>query len=161
MRSKKEDDEAPLERILILSADDSIIDPPIDRGGTSSTNYTATEQNVRRSLLIDNQSIKRSTSSTYHQQQKKNKVYHTCHQIMLKFKKFVETRMAFQPPVPDDPRLFSKNKKRIILACLAAGSSLNGFCSTVYVCFKKKITFVSLINYVYFNHSFLVFRIFV
>ncbi|KAI9489170.1 major facilitator superfamily domain-containing protein [Zychaea mexicana] len=40
--------------------------------------------------------------------------------------------MAFRPPVPTDPRLFSKSRKRWILACLALGSSLNGFCSTIY-----------------------------
>ncbi|KAI9251829.1 major facilitator superfamily domain-containing protein [Phascolomyces articulosus] len=44
----------------------------------------------------------------------------------------VKSRMAFRPPVPRDPRLFSVGQKRWILACLALGSSLNGLCSTIY-----------------------------
>lgn len=45
----------------------------------------------------------------------------------------IKKRMAFKPPVRSDPRLYTRKKKRWILACLALGSSLNGFCSTVYV----------------------------
>ncbi|KAI7896717.1 major facilitator superfamily domain-containing protein [Mucor mucedo] len=128
----KEEEETPMESILILSPedDDSRLDP-IDRGGTSSTNYTVTEQNVRRSLLINDDHVKRSPSSSSRQHQK-NKRSFAYHRLFHKFKTSVQQRMAFQPSVPNDPRLFSKNKKRLILACLAAGSSLNGFCSTVY-----------------------------
>lgn len=49
-----------------------------------------------------------------------------------KLVQIVKSRMAFRPPVPSDPRLFPKSQKRWILACLALGSSLNGFCSTIY-----------------------------
>ena len=53
--------------------------------------------------------------------------------LSTRIKEVVKSRMAFRPPVPHDPRLFSKSRKRWILACLALGSSLNGFCSTIYV----------------------------
>lgn len=52
----------------------------------------------------------------------------------MTFMSFVRSRMAFRPPVPHDPRLFSARQKRWILVCLAFGGSLNGFCSTIYVC---------------------------
>ncbi|KAL0097768.1 hypothetical protein J3Q64DRAFT_1715106 [Phycomyces blakesleeanus] len=45
-----------------------------------------------------------------------------------------QKRVSLRPPVNNDPRLYSKGKKRWILACLALGSSLNGLCSTIYVC---------------------------
>ncbi|KAI7872314.1 major facilitator superfamily domain-containing protein [Spinellus fusiger] len=43
-----------------------------------------------------------------------------------------QKRISIRPPVNNDPRLYSKGKKRWILACLALGSSLNGLCSTIY-----------------------------
>ncbi|KAI8138759.1 major facilitator superfamily domain-containing protein [Fennellomyces sp. T-0311] len=52
--------------------------------------------------------------------------------IWARITDIVKSRMAFRPPVPHDPRKFSKSRKRWILACLALGSSLNGFCSTIY-----------------------------
>ncbi|KAI8975402.1 hypothetical protein BDF20DRAFT_878444 [Mycotypha africana] len=45
----------------------------------------------------------------------------------------MKRRMAFKQPVDSDPRLISPLNKRFILAALALGASLNGFCSTVYV----------------------------
>ncbi|CAO3685069.1 unnamed protein product [Rhizopus stolonifer] len=45
---------------------------------------------------------------------------------------FIKKRMAFKPPVTQDPRLLSSLQKGLILACLSLGSSLSGFCSTVY-----------------------------
>ncbi|GAN10654.1 MFS general substrate transporter [Mucor ambiguus] len=52
-----------------------------------------------------------------------------CHgQVM----RYIKTKMAFKVKVADDPRLFSPSEKRFILAALALGASLNGFCSTVY-----------------------------
>jgi hypothetical protein len=92
--------------------------------------------NTQGSLLIDivyqdelqQKYVKRRVSS------KKNKQYYfNCCQLFRKMGRFIKTRMAFKPDVLDDPRLFSTKKKRVILACLACGSSLNGFCSTVYV----------------------------
>jgi hypothetical protein len=86
--------------------------------------------------------IKRRASSKKSQQR-----YFGCCQLFKKFKKLVKTRMAFKPEVPDDPRMFSTSNKRIILACLACGSSLNGFCSTVYVSkIATAIYFLKLIN---------------
>ena len=64
---------------------------------------------------------------------------HRLPSLSARITKIVKSRMAFRPPVPHDPRLFSKSRKRWILACLALGSSLNGFCSTIYVSIYKYI----------------------
>lgn len=56
--------------------------------------------------------------------------FHTCWRVLVRF---LQTHMAFKPPVLHDPRLYSTKRKRLILACLALGSSLNGLCSTIFV----------------------------
>lgn len=119
---------------------------PTDRAATSSSNYISLDHNnIRRSLLIDDDNTRSEAISNLPLSQqniikrnisvKKNKQhYFDCCQLLGTIWAFIKIRMAFKPPVPDDPRLLSPAKKRIILACLACGSSLNGFCSTVYVC---------------------------
>lgn len=130
----------------ILGLPDSMIEP-IDRGGTSSSNYTAADRTARRSLLIDNPEsqpqigVKRRASA-----RQKNLFYHYYRQWCKKMIKFIQKRMAFKPSVPDDPRIFSPAKKRVILACLASGSSLNGFCSTVYVNMTKLAIVAQILN---------------
>jgi hypothetical protein len=116
---------------------------PIDRAATSSSNYTVIDHknNVRRSLLIDDDIRSQQDESQLSRSQqnsikrkisiKKNKQRYF--EILGNIATFIKTRTAIKPSVTDDPRLFSPNKKRLILACLACGSSLNGFCSTVYV----------------------------
>ncbi|KAI8343427.1 major facilitator superfamily domain-containing protein [Chlamydoabsidia padenii] len=56
--------------------------------------------------------------------------FQTCWRAIVKF---LQTHMAFKPPVLHDPRLYSIKRKRLILACLALGSSLNGLCSTIFL----------------------------
>ncbi|KAI9269748.1 major facilitator superfamily domain-containing protein [Helicostylum pulchrum] len=110
----------------------AFMDPIDSRPGTSSSH-------VRQSLLIDNLNyhetlgtplqcdIDRRDSSKRQQQ-----LYFNVMQHPKTFWRWIKRKMAFKPTVSQDPRLFSKRKKQLILACLAAGSSLNGFCSTVY-----------------------------
>lgn len=137
---------------------ESVIDP-IGVASTSNfetltnTNeyYNNNNSNFGDSFLIDTafyhdesqqKDIKRRASSKKSQQR-----YFGCCQLFKRFKIFVKTRMAFKPEVPNDPRMFSTSKKRIILACLACGSSLNGFCSTVSVSkIATAICFLILIN---------------
>jgi hypothetical protein len=82
--------------------------------------------------------------------------FHTCWQALVKF---LQTHMAFKPPVLHDPRLYSIKRKRMILACLALGSSLNGLCSTIFVCFLLIDNSLSLISHMTFSFSCQVYRI--
>lgn len=84
--------------------------------------YNVLEQNNRKNSIIKKLSINKKRRSSF-----------DCHLFLHKVGRFIKKKMAFKPKIPDDPRLFSAKKKRLILACLACGSSLNGFCSTVYV----------------------------
>lgn len=97
------------------------------------------EQNNRKSSIMKKLSINKKRRSSF-----------DCHLFLHKVGRSIKKKMAFKPEIPDDPRLFSAKKKRLILACLACGSSLNGFCSTVYV--KKK-------NLFSFNEQVLIVRI--
>lgn len=116
---------------------------PIDRAGTSSSSLQ-----LAQSLLVDHadsSSDDPKRGSSIHRKPKYTYWW-----------AWIHTRMAFRPSVTDDPRLLSKGKKRLILACLALGSSLNGFCSTVYVSFLFLYTYSEIdIN----TYSFLVFPI--
>lgn len=148
MRSHQSpDDSERTESILVLP--ESLLEP-IDRGGTSSSNYTATEQNARQSLLIDNTHYQQELQETQTDMKRrvstkqKNQLYFDCCQLFRNIGKSIKIRMAFKPSVPDDPRLFSPMKKRLILVCLASGSSLNGFCSTVYVIFYNRMSYSCL-----------------
>lgn len=85
-------------------------------------NNTVSEKNNAKNAIIEKLSINKKRRSGF-----------DCRLYFSKVGKFIKRRMAFKPEIPDDPRLFSPKKKRLILACLACGSSLNGFCSTVYV----------------------------
>ncbi|KAI8048217.1 hypothetical protein BDF21DRAFT_203144 [Thamnidium elegans] len=116
-----------------LASFSAFMDPVDTRPDTSSSH-------IRRSLLIDNldyhetlgiplqSDINRRDSSKRQQQ-----LYFNATQHLKTFWHWITRKMAFKPTVSQDPRLFPKWKKQLILACLAAGSSLNGFCSTVYV----------------------------
>ncbi|CAO3627073.1 unnamed protein product [Mucor hiemalis] len=84
-------------------------------------NNTVSEKNNTKNAIIEKLSINKKRRSGF-----------DCRLYFSKVGKFIKRRMAFKPEIPDDPRLFSPKKKRLILACLACGSSLNGFCSTVY-----------------------------
>lgn len=120
------------EKTELASSSSAITDPIDSRPGTSSSH-------VRRSLLIDDlnyhetlgtplqSDIDRRDSS-----KRKQQLYFNVTQYPKSFWRWIKRKMAFKPTVSQDPRLFSKRKKQLILACLAAGSSLNGFCSTVY-----------------------------
>jgi hypothetical protein len=127
----------------------------IDRAGTSSTNtlpFDSSKSNMKRSLLIENVYSNGHRSSPYSANmfsnnnqdgytdiqrrvslKKREQAKRVCHQWVSRFARFVKKKMAFKPDVTEDPHLYSSRKKRLILACLALGASLNGFCSTVYV----------------------------
>ncbi|KAL9538045.1 hypothetical protein MBANPS3_011242 [Mucor bainieri] len=110
----------------IMTPSPSILSIPIDGHG-----------NMRKSLLLknafqigtpyDDSSTAGDGGESSRRQQHPSSA--CCHgQVM----RFMRTKMAFKTKVADDPRLFSPSKKRLILAALALGASLNGFCSTVY-----------------------------
>ncbi|KAI9261098.1 major facilitator superfamily domain-containing protein [Sporodiniella umbellata] len=52
--------------------------------------------------------------------------------LPTRIKEFFKNKIAIKPPVNQDPRLLSPFTKGTILVCLSFGSSLSGFCSTVY-----------------------------
>ncbi|KAI8088705.1 major facilitator superfamily domain-containing protein [Halteromyces radiatus] len=101
-------------------------------------NLTPTEEVVTTSSTSSsNENGEAETTSTHHATTDKNSYHKPYHHFMKRLWNrvllFLQTHMAFKPPVPDDPRLFSIKKKRLILACLAMGSSLNGLCSTIFL----------------------------
>lgn len=108
---------------VIITPSPSILSIPIDENG-----------NMRKSLLLKNAfqiGTPYDDSSTTGDGGKSRQNPSTCchGQVMS----YMKSKMALKTRVADDPRLFSPTKKRLILAALALGASLNGFCSTVYV----------------------------
>ncbi|KAG1079278.1 hypothetical protein G6F42_023847 [Rhizopus arrhizus] len=92
---------------VIITPSPSILSIPIDENGTPYDDSSTTGDGGKS----------RQNPST------------CCHgQVMS----YMKSKMALKTRVADDPRLFSPTKKRLILAALALGASLNGFCSTVY-----------------------------
>ncbi|KAL7315116.1 hypothetical protein PS15m_006610 [Mucor circinelloides] len=107
---------------VIITPSPSILSIPIDENG-----------NMRKSLLLKNAfqiGTPYDDSSTTGDGGKSRQNPSTCchGQVMS----YMKSKMALKTQVADDPRLFSPTKKRLILAALALGASLNGFCSTVY-----------------------------
>jgi hypothetical protein len=112
-----------LQHKIVPTPSPSIVSIVIDENG-----------NMRRSLLLKNAfqvGTPYDISTERRKQSKCNSI--CCHQVMS----YLKTKMAFKAVVADDPRLFSPTKKKLILAALALGASLNGFCSTVYVSFDN------------------------
>ncbi|KAL0146377.1 major facilitator superfamily domain-containing protein [Mucor lusitanicus] len=113
---------------VIITPSPSILSIPIDEHG-----------NMRRSLLLknafqigtpyDDSSTTGGGGGSGSSRQHSSSTSSCCHAQVMRYMK---SKMAFRAQVADDPRLFSPNKKRLILAALALGASLNGFCSTVY-----------------------------
>lgn len=114
--------EDALQHTIVPTPSPSIASIVIDENG-----------NMRRSLLLRNafQVGTPYDTSTDRRRKRNECISICCHQVMS----YIKTKMGFKAVVADDPRLFSPTKKRLILAALALGASLNGFCSTVYVSF--------------------------
>lgn len=110
--------------IAITTPSPSILSFPIDEHG-----------NMRKSLLLKNAfqigtPYDDSSATGDGGKSRQHSSSTCCHgQVM----RYMKTKMAFRAKVADDPRLFAPGRKRVILAALALGASLNGFCSTVYV----------------------------
>ncbi|CEP16072.1 hypothetical protein [Parasitella parasitica] len=96
--------------------------------------------NMRRSLLLKNamsvDTPYEDPALTVHNngapRRGKQRAYYIINKCLVRSTGYIRSKMAFKPAVTDDPRLQSAARKRLILAALALGASLNGFCSTVY-----------------------------